>query len=223
MRKEIHHAVCGYLTKVSKLAQLLTRCANERIKLTVSCGKCRRRNLTNVSDAERINQALKSCALGALYCRHKIFCGLFSHTLKGLDLLPGERIKVGNVADKIIFEQQLNYLRTKSVDIHSALGRKMLNTAGELSGARAISAPCRCRLVRIVKYRLTAGRAELGHLKAHLSPCSKLRNGRYHLGNYIPRLSDDNGISKHNITLVDKVKIVQSCTADGSSRKLYGR
>ena len=156
MTEIVHNTLGGYKSKIGYPTKLLDVCLKAGVERAKLLCQRRRGYLSDISDAERIDKSFKSCRLRLLDSLDELCRRLLSHTVKIFDILGSERIQVRRVADKSRVKQKLNYLRSKTVNIHRALRREMLYTARYLRGTSHIRASYRNTVALVPEYRFTA-------------------------------------------------------------------
>ena len=100
MRKIRNDAICGDLAEVGYGDEIFFRSICQSVDIAKGGGKSFCGFFTDIADAERIDQAIKTCLFGAFDCRDQIVCGFFAHAFKVLQLICFQMINVRNIFDK---------------------------------------------------------------------------------------------------------------------------
>src|SRR5690606_2883466 len=189
--------------------------------------------LTDIGDAQRIDEAGQAHLLALLDCQQQVVGGYLGKTFQGNDLLIGEREQVRGRADQVPLDQLLDDLLPQAVDIkrptgdemddrllqlglagqptHAAIDRALghgLRSAAALDQLGALDCRSAYRAVFRHMYRPGIGRAHVDH---HL----------HHLGDDVASAADDHRITDHHPQPLDLVHIVQGCIGYGHTGYLH--
>ena len=216
LRKPIHNILRRYSANIGNFGKGIQRCFHESIHAAEGGSKNFTGFLTNLANTKCKDQSAQILLLTRLNGRQKLFSRNIALLPQRADLLQSQIIYIRRRCDQLLINKRIHYGRAKTINIHGITADKVGNVSGELRRTLRSRAAQECALLILLCRRTAHGtnsRQNIGN-----SSLGTLRNIHFQdLRDDLTGLADHYSIADTNVTLRNKVLVMQGRICDGST------
>ena len=162
----------------------------------------------HLADAEGAEQPREAGGLALFNGVHQVLGGFFAHAVELRHILRAQVVDAGGRGEQPGGDQRLGHRRAQALDVHRLAAGEVDDVAQALGGAFGTGAAHR-DAVLVPHDGRAALRAAVGQAEGDGALGALGFHDLQHLGDDLPGLADEHGVSDADVELVDEVLVVQ--------------